>query len=848
MRNVSVLLLLVGVLTCHATAQDRPVFRSGVDLVRLDVRVADKDGRPIEDLRPEDLTIVDGGEERPILLLQHVSESGHTYIESAERTVASEVSTNQGAPRGELYVLLFDQQHLTAGMEPQMRQAAETFLRKHVRQEDRVAVYGVPAPGPSLPFTSNVLTAIDQLQHIRGGLDRTPAGVAGDMTVNEAYQIIRGDQDVIDRFVVVSDGTTPSRTTGLVDLVGIKRDDTSLDMKQRLVRENAQLIVERIDHDTRQFLRQVSDLLRGLRTTDGRKTIVLFSEGFHGDNVAAELRDVAAAAAETHSVIQSFDMNRRFDLTGDTPLGNDIASDIANRLEPIGSLAAETSGALVVDALTHLDQALNQLGAANNDYYVLGFAPSAGALADREAYRHVQVRVARPGATVTARTGYAAGPAATPADRRRVIDAALSAPFTQQGLAVEYTTYISRGETRAAERVILSLDAELPLRRADDSDAADIVFVVRNTRDGHVAASGTDQIALPTDAESGSATGRSVWHVQFSVAPGDYLMRCVVREPGGQIGSADRHFTVSSLSGPDVAASDLMLGSPGVSLPVRTRAYTDAPLSGAVRVYGRSAVQLAHLSGTLTLAPADGETATVSATAIIGETRDNGTEVFRDVMFDVPLAQVPAGEYVAHAVLRAQDEILADRRRQVEVRAGAAPMPMTTAAPQDRPRDVLTSAIAQRLIGRAQASQDAVIRRAAEATGAGRWADAVAALVNTPASNLDATELRGLARLGQERYADAAAQLAAVFTLHPDDAALAFVLGWARVGAGDDTGAVTAFRNAVLIEPGMIAGHLALADAYLRLHQPALAVAAIQAGLDNVPNSIELKKKLETIK
>ena len=41
--------------------QQVPVFRSAVTLVPLDVRVTDKNGKPVTDLRQDEFTIVDDG-------------------------------------------------------------------------------------------------------------------------------------------------------------------------------------------------------------------------------------------------------------------------------------------------------------------------------------------------------------------------------------------------------------------------------------------------------------------------------------------------------------------------------------------------------------------------------------------------------------------------------------------------------------------------------------------------------------------------------------------------------------------------------------------------------------------
>ena len=129
-------------------APQTPVFTSGLDLVRMDVRIVGDDGRPLKDVRRDEIEVVDEGTERPILLFQHVEQPDGTYADAALRTIAAEVSTNQGAPRGNLYILAFDQAHIAAGTEQRARRAAAQFLRTRVGPGDRVALYALPGPGP----------------------------------------------------------------------------------------------------------------------------------------------------------------------------------------------------------------------------------------------------------------------------------------------------------------------------------------------------------------------------------------------------------------------------------------------------------------------------------------------------------------------------------------------------------------------------------------------------------------------------------------------------------------------------------------------------------------------------
>jgi len=838
---------------------DRPVFRAGVDVVRLDIRVTDESGKAISDLRPDEVEVIDSGTKEPVVLFQHIAPAGHSNNEARQRTIAGEISTNQGAPRGQLYVLVFDQDHITSGAEQRVREAAETFLRRRFTPEDRVAVYGLPGPGPSLAFTQSLTTAIAQLKLVRGGLQRTLTPGDRDMTVNEAYEILRGNDAVINRFMTT--GGASNRTGVLPDITGRVAGGTDLNTTRTLVVDQANLTVQNADAESRRFLDMMSQLLRTFRSVDGRKTVMLFSEGFHSDNISRSIEEVAAAAAETYSVIYSFDLNKRIQsLTSVLPTGADVAPEISNRLESLNVLSMDTTGKVILDASSHLDQALEALGAAELDYYIIGFPAPAGALANRNDYRHVSVRVARPGAQVSTRTGYVAGPAQTPADRGRAIDAAMRAPFSQQGLAVEYTTYVGQSEHPGFQDVAVSLQTELPVAPVGADAFADVGFVVNDVKSGQILAHGSDRIALPHQPAQESASGRGIWRTRFDLPAGEYVMRCVVREPGGLTGSADRQFVVRSLTGPEPAASDLLLGTHADRLPVRTVGYTSEVLDGAVRVYGRSQTQLGMLTASLDLVSLAATEDDISHPArtvrgSIGDVRGSGQGVTRDVSFSIPLSDLTAGDYVAHAVIRVDGEVLADLRRQVAVVVGPRPAPAaselpsavaTSVAPQ--PRDILKGQVVKDIVDQAASSNVAAVRQAATEAGGGRWSRALAALAAASTSDPDAARLRGLARIDSGDYAGAVVDLGQIFDAQPTDARLAFVLGWAQVGANNQVGAASAFRSAIFLDPTLVPAHLALAETYLRLNQPALAAQVLEAGLVRLPQSPELKRMLDSIK
>jgi lipopolysaccharide biosynthesis regulator YciM len=99
-------------------------------------------------------------------------------------------------------------------------------------------------------------------------------------------------------------------------------------------------------------------------------------------------------------------------------------------------------------------------------------------------------------------------------------------------------------------------------------------------------------------------------------------------------------------------------------------------------------------------------------------------------------------------------------------------------------------------------------------------------------------------RFAERDYAASVTLLQRASSLEPRDARVAFVLGWAERAGGDLRSAIGAWRNAATLDPRLIPAHLALADAYVQLDQPALAAQALRAGLAAVPDSPELKDRL----
>jgi len=173
-------------------------------------------------------------------------------------------------------------------------------------------------------------------------------------------------------------------------------------------------------------------------------------------------------------------------------------------------------------------------------------------------------------------------------------------------------------------------------------------------------------------------------------------------------------------------------------------------------------------------------------------------------------------------------ESIGDLVREVDVIAGRAPVPSPPAA--------VTHA----------SSNAAPAIRPAEILG-GDFVRAARERLRLSSAPVGQHATRGFDAFAASDFAAAAVELSEAMKLDQANAAIAFVLGWAREGTGAHREAISAWRAAAASDPKMVPAHLALADAYLRLSEPALAAQAVRAGLAALPDSPELLAKLAEI-
>src|SRR5262245_8720373 len=124
--------LLILTLAAVAAAQSQPTFRSGVDLIRLDVSVVDKSGQPVTDLRPEDFTVRIDGAPRTVSFAKFygasAADSDAPAVAPAAAAAAPSFATNAAVPPGRVVVFVVDLESMNPGYEKLVLDTAGRLL------------------------------------------------------------------------------------------------------------------------------------------------------------------------------------------------------------------------------------------------------------------------------------------------------------------------------------------------------------------------------------------------------------------------------------------------------------------------------------------------------------------------------------------------------------------------------------------------------------------------------------------------------------------------------------------------------------------------------------------------
>ncbi len=140
-RRFAAAVLVLGPVLLLAEQTQKPVFRSGVELVDVAVVVTDRDGRFVPGLTTADFRISERGVSQTITAFDRVSIPVWRADAAAPApTVPADVATNERPGDGRLFVLVLDALHVAPGNIAGLRLHARRFIEQYVGPSDLVAV------------------------------------------------------------------------------------------------------------------------------------------------------------------------------------------------------------------------------------------------------------------------------------------------------------------------------------------------------------------------------------------------------------------------------------------------------------------------------------------------------------------------------------------------------------------------------------------------------------------------------------------------------------------------------------------------------------------------------------
>jgi VWFA-related protein len=575
--NVAFFIVLLSVVSQAQTpAQPRQVFRSGTELVLVNVVVRDKTGAVVRNLTRDDFTVTE--DDKPQTVTSFDFEQLDSPSQVDERPASAEqapvilspkpapsrpenaaASAAQGPPpapakidmRGRrLIVLFFDLSSMQPEELERAVKAAHDYVDKKLSPADLIAVAS---------FSTSLVVAQDFTAD-RGQLSAVIDGFGG---VNGAGFEAGGAGDVED---TADNGNA------------FTADDTEF---------NIFSIDRRLD-----ALQTLADELSGI---DQKKSVIYFSSGMtqQQDN-QVQLRRTVDRANRANVSIYAADMRGLQAMVpgGDATQGsrrgtstfsgasqrNQVNSQAASQ-DTLTTMAEDTGGRAFFDSNTFgqvFDKVVNDTSA----YYVLGYS-STNANRDGR-FRRIRVKLKRSDLKLEYRSGYYAPrdfAHSTKDDREEQLQDQLISDLSSTDLsAFVSTSYFRLGDNRYYVPLSVVVPGyQLPITKTTDKNKAtiDVLGLVRDEQRRPIGRI-RDTVKLSTDVADELKKKTVQYETGFEMPPGKYHVKVVVRENAvGTFGSYETDVVI-----PDVkknAANTVKLSSVVVGTQLTPNARKNNP-------------------------------------------------------------------------------------------------------------------------------------------------------------------------------------------------------------------------------------------------------------------------------
>jgi VWFA-related protein len=527
-------------------ASEQPVFRAGINFVRVDAIVTDRQGNPIPDLQQTDFEISEDGKPQSIEQFRFVRVDGTAPPETQGR-IRTRADEERAAANDDarIFVFFLDDYHVRLGNSMAARKPLIEFVQNSLGPNDLVAVMYPLSPLDAVTLTRDHQSIIRTLERFEGRkFNYEPR-----FPQEQRYQLYPAE--VVERI---------RRQVSLSAIEG-------LSVKLGALREGRKAVIVVSEGYSAILPPQLRDpvaAMPGLGNPNrrnpmaGENNVNEDRAEFAGQlDVQQEMQDVFNAANRSNTALYTVDprglATGEFDINENVGLQRSNAS-LRQTQDTLRVLAAETDGRAFVNR-NDFGQAMKQIVADSSAYYLIGYNSSQAPQDGK--FHEIRVRVKRPGADVRARKGYwaltaedaaratsAPKPGPPPAVNRALSN--LAEP--SRGRVVRTWVGTSRGEN-GKTRVTFVWEP-IPPQPGVRRDNATSVSLTAASPDGETFFRGEV-------AEAPAAVGGVPRQASFDVPPGRLQLRMGINGANGPLDMDDREVMV-----PDLTATEVRFATP----------------------------------------------------------------------------------------------------------------------------------------------------------------------------------------------------------------------------------------------------------------------------------------------
>lgn len=653
-----------------------PTFRGGINFVRVDVIVSDRNARPVTDLTQADFEVLEDGKPQAIEQFRLIKVDGNLApTESVPRQIRNRADEETEALRDDVrvFAILLDDYHVRRSNSISVQEPLIRFIQTQLRPNDLVTIMLPLTPVTDLAFTRDHQAIINTIQRFEGRkFDYRPMN-------QYEQQYSRYPTETVER---IRNDVVMGALRGLAVRLGSLREGRKsvIFVSEGLT---AMLPPQMRRADASQPENPIQTrMAAGSQDSSSQIT----AEWFGQSDVFTRMREVIDLANRNNASIYSLDPRGlapfEYDL-GDVGGGTmSFATDrraMQMTQDTLRSLSEETDGRAIVNR-NSLGEGLAQIIRDSSYYYLIGYSTQA---ATDGKFHKIAVNVKRRGVDVRARRGYFAATvadtvrASTPAPTiGRPVEAALAtiAPSVQAGKYVRTWLGTERG-ANGKTRVTLVWEPLAQGASARREEAGrmlvlaagmkgDLLFRGRTpdaaaTVGGSAGQAGSNggTNGRGTNGSAGSVTAATSHRLVFELPPGQTELRLSVEGATG--GTLDQE--IKTLDVPDLSAPQAALSTPRVhrarnAREVQALAADASATPTAGREFSRTERLLIRFDvyGAGTEAPVPSATLLnrtgqkISDVPVVPATAGGTHQI------DLGLNTIPAGEYLVEVRVKGQ--------------------------------------------------------------------------------------------------------------------------------------------------------------------------------------------------